>query len=183
MCPWWLAYLFDNPLRRLMQPVEQMVAPYLSPGMTVLDFGCGFGHFSLGMAPVVGPTGQVIAADIQSKMLDIMTDRARKAGLDGVICPHQCGCDGLGVRNQVDFVLAGNVLHETPDPAKTLTELFAVLKPGGRFLLVEPPMHLKQTEFDAEVALATAAGFVHIDSPNNRPMCAVFSKPTDGALT
>jgi len=69
VCPWWVAYLFDNPLRRRIHPPEEILSTYVKKGMTVLDFGCGFGHFALGMAGLVGESGTVIAADIQAKML------------------------------------------------------------------------------------------------------------------
>ena len=38
--------------------------------MTVLDVGCGPGFFTLDMARLVGPSGRVIAADLQEGMLE-----------------------------------------------------------------------------------------------------------------
>jgi SAM-dependent methyltransferase len=74
--------------------------------------------------------------------------------------------------------LACNSLHETPDPATLLAELFALLKPGGRFLLMEPRAHLKAGDFEVEVTLAKEAGFVEVDRPKVlRQMCALMQKP------
>lgn len=70
VCPWWVAYLFDNPLRRMIHPAEKILGAYVTEGMTVLDFGCGFGHYALGMARLTGLSGQVFAVDVQQKMLD-----------------------------------------------------------------------------------------------------------------
>lgn len=178
VCPWWAAYFFDNPLRRMIHPADKILGPYVAEGMTVLDFGCGFGHYALGMARLTGVFGQVFAADVQQKMLDKTMTRAAKAGLEGIIRPLHCDSQGIGVSMEMDFVLASNSLHETPDPAAALAELFAVLKPSGRFLLMEPRAHLKAEAFEAEVTLAKTAGFVETERPAvTRQMCALFQKP------
>ena len=183
VCPWWMAYLFDNFLRRMINPAEKVLGPYVKPGMTVLDFGCGFGHFSLGMARLAGKTGQVVAADLQEKMLAKTMARARRAGLDKIIQPHQCSDHGIGATPTLDFALACNSLHETPDPASTLGELFALLKPGARLLVMEPLGHLKAGEFEAEVALAKKAGFEEIDRPGiTREISVLLEKPASSRL-
>ncbi len=48
VCPWWICYTFDNPLRRLIHDPERLLEPYVKPGMTVVDIGCGMGYFTLG---------------------------------------------------------------------------------------------------------------------------------------
>ncbi|MBS3808804.1 MAG: class I SAM-dependent methyltransferase, partial [Desulfobacterales bacterium] len=70
VCPWWMAYTFDNPIRRMIHPPEKILAGYVGAAMTVLDLGCGFGHFSIGMAKMVKDSGLVIAIDIQARMLE-----------------------------------------------------------------------------------------------------------------
>jgi SAM-dependent methyltransferase len=181
ICPWWVAYFFDNPLRRMIHPANKILGPYVAEGMTVLDFGCGFGHYALGMARLTGAFGQVFAADVQQKMLDKTMARAFKAGLEGIIRPLHCDSHGIGVSMKMDFVLASNSLHETPNPAAVLAELFDALKPSGRFLLMEPCAHLKAQAFVAEVTLAKTAGFVETERPAvTRQMCALFQKPLLG---
>lgn len=178
VCPWWVAYLFDNPLRRLIHPADKVLGPYVTEGMTVLDLGCGFGHYALGMARLTGRSGRVVAADVQQKMLDKTMSRARKAGLAEIVLPHLCDGNGIGLSLQLDFALASNSLHETPDPSGILAELFGLLNPGGQFLLLEPGAHLKSREFEAEVALALQAGFVEIERPQvTRQMCSLLQKP------
>ena len=71
ICPWWLAYTFDNALRRLFQRPEPMLAAYVQTGMTAMDVGCGMGYFSIGMAKMVGSSGKVIAVDVQQRMLKV----------------------------------------------------------------------------------------------------------------
>jgi SAM-dependent methyltransferase len=184
VCPWWVAYFFDNPLRRLIHPADKVLGPYVTPGMTVLDFGCGFGHYALGMARLTGASGRVIAADLQQKMLDKTMNRARNAGLDTIIRPLLCRAGGIGIPLELDFALASNSLHETPDPAVLLAELFKGLKPGGRFLLMEPRAHMKAREFNTEVDLAQSVGFKAGNRPQVlRQWCALLQKPKSGRDT
>ncbi|GEM_PF-6888608 len=69
VCPWWLAYTFDNPLRQLVHNPEKIFSSLIRPGQTVVDIGCGMGYFSLGMAKLVGESGRVISVDLQKEML------------------------------------------------------------------------------------------------------------------
>lgn len=48
----------------------------LKPGMVVCDMGCGNGFYSLTLAEMVGPTGKVLAVDIQPQMLQLLSRRA-----------------------------------------------------------------------------------------------------------
>lgn len=176
VCPWWVAYLFDNPLRRMIHPAGKILGPYVKEGMTVLDFGCGFGHYAIGMARLTGPSGQVLAADIQRKMLDKTMARAAKAGLAASVRPLLCKGEDIGVPFGIDFALASNSIHETPDPNAVLARFFSALKPRGRFLLMEPRSHMKSGEFEAEVALAVSTGFLEEDRPKvSRQMSVLVS--------
>jgi 2-polyprenyl-3-methyl-5-hydroxy-6-metoxy-1,4-benzoquinol methylase len=55
---WWGGYFIDNRLRRLLHDPERLLGPYVTPGMTVLDVGCGMGWFSIPMAKLVGTQGR-----------------------------------------------------------------------------------------------------------------------------
>jgi len=57
VCPWWLAYSFDNPIRNLIHPTRSVLGQHIHEGMTVVDVGCGMGHFSIGMDRLVGHDG------------------------------------------------------------------------------------------------------------------------------
>ena len=59
VCPWWLAYTFDNPLRRLIHNPRDIFSGYVKEGMTVMDVGCGMGYFTLGLAEL-GPGPKII---------------------------------------------------------------------------------------------------------------------------
>ena len=61
VCTWWKAYTFDNPIRKLLHQPHNVLGDYVKADMTVMDVGCGMGHFSIGMAKLVGESGKVIA--------------------------------------------------------------------------------------------------------------------------
>jgi len=147
VCPWWLAYSFDNPLRRIFHDPETLLGGLVREGQTVLDLGCGMGHFSLGMARLVGPGGTVIAADLQEEMLARVAGRARKAGLQDRVRVHLCGSGEIGLEVAVDFALAFWMVHEVPDQGMLLKALYALLKPSGMLLICEPKFHVGAEAF------------------------------------
>ena len=124
VCPWWLAYTFDNRFRRFFHNPEQILGPYTAKGMTVLDVGCGMGFFSIGLARLVGDNGSVVAADLQPQMLKTLKKRAEKAGVSKIIRLHQSQTNQLGVATPVDFVLAFWMVHEVRDPKSFFSEIY-----------------------------------------------------------
>ncbi len=81
ICPWWLGYLLVNPLRRLFENPDKLLAPYLTPGMTVLDMGCAMGFFTVPAARLIGENGRVLAVDLQPKMISALKRRLARRGL------------------------------------------------------------------------------------------------------
>jgi ubiquinone/menaquinone biosynthesis C-methylase UbiE len=165
VCPWWLCYSFDNPLRRIFHKPELLLAPYLKPGMTAVDIGCGMGYFTLGLAKLAGPEGRVIAVDLQQQMLDALERRARKAGVADRIVLHRCRPESLGVEAPADFALAFWMAHEVPDKPRFFGEIFALLKTGGRLLLAEPKFHVTLKSFERTLAVCREAGFRALEEP------------------
>ena len=158
VCPWWLAYTFDNPVRRLLHNPERILGGLVKEGDTVLDIGCGMGHFSIGIAKLVGPNGRVISVDLQPEMLDRVRLRAEQQGLQDRIQLHRCQSNSLGVDEPVDFALAFWMVHEVPNRVTFLAEVRGLLKPEARFLVVEPKIHVSAADFQKTVDLARAVG-------------------------
>ena len=167
VCPWWIGYLLVSPLRRWMQNPDELIAPYITPGMTVLEPGPGMGFFTLPLAKRVG-SGRVIAVDIQEKMLNALRRRATKAGLVQRIETRLAQSDSLGVddlKGTVDFVLAVAVVHEMRSAEGFFREAAAALAPGGRLLLAEPAGHVKPAKFNQELDFASRAGLSVLGRP------------------
>jgi len=158
VCPWWLAYTFDNPIRRLIHNPKNIFGQHVKKGMTVMDIGCGMGYFTLALAEMVGDCGRVVAVDVQQKMLDIMLKRAARKGLAARIIPHLCEPESLGVTTPADFILAFWMIHEVADPANFFLEIMTVLKHSAKLLYAEPALHVSEEKYNAILALAEKAG-------------------------
>jgi len=158
VCPWWFAYTFDNPLRRLIHNPEKMLNKFIKEGDTVVDIGCGMGYFSIGMAKLVGEKGRVLSVDLQEKMLERVRHRAQQKGLLSRITLHKCSSDKLGVNEQADFALGFWMVHEVRNKNIFFNEIVTLLKPGAHFLLVEPRIHVKEDYFRKIVDVAAKAG-------------------------
>lgn len=165
VCPWWIAYTFDNPLRRLFHDTEKVFAPYLDKGMTAVDIGCGMGYFSIGMAKIVGETGKIISVDIQQQMLDTLIKRAQKEDVDHCISTILCDENDIGVNEKVDFALAFWMVHETPDESHLFQQLYSILHSSGKLLLAEPKIHVTSNAFKKTIEAAQKVGFRLIDRP------------------
>ena len=179
VCPWWLGYLLVSPLRRLVQDPRKVLAPYVHEGMTVLEPGPGMGFFTVELARLVGPSGRVVALDIQPRMLAGLRRRVARAGLlqrldARLVSPGTLGLADLN--NAVDFTLAVNVIHELPAVEAFFTEVAKASKPGAGLLFAEPAGHVAAPVFEAELQAAILAGFQLAGRPTIRRSHAAFLK-------
>lgn len=166
--PWWKGFKLLNPKRAARHPAAAILSPYLRSGMIVADIGCGMGYFSIPLARLVGKEGRVHCIDLQKPMLAALSWRAAVRGLGKRISTRKCSPDSLDVADlsgAVDFALAFNVAHETPEGHPFLSELAAILKPGGRALLCEPTFRVTEQEFAALLGNAERSGFTTESGP------------------
>ena len=178
-CPWWFAYTFDNPIRKLIHNPQQVLWGLVEKGQTVLDLGCGMGCFSIAMAKMVGVSGRVISADLQQQMLDILLKRAKKAGVQSRIFTHKCEPDRIGINEPFDFALLFWMAHEIPDKVAFLKEVALILKPQAKLLIVEPKIHVSHSGFEEIVKAGHEAGLKVEFKPTIRfSRAVVFSKPS-----
>jgi ubiquinone/menaquinone biosynthesis C-methylase UbiE len=158
-CPWWLTWTFDNPLRRLVHDPHKLLDPYVVPGSRVADIGCGMGYFTVALAELAGPAGEVQAVDLQPRQLRAAEKRCRRAGVADRVRFVEATAASLRLTGPVDFVLAFWMVHEVGDRAGLFEQLRAVTEPGARVLVAEPMFHVPRTQVEAELALAAAHGF------------------------
>jgi SAM-dependent methyltransferase len=177
-CPWWVAWTFDNPLRRLAHDPGAILGGLVHPGDTVVDVGCGRGFFTLALAELVGPGGTVIAADVQPEMLRRTRRRAERRGLGDRIRYHRCAPDRLGIEGEADLVLAFWMVHEVSDPEAFLAEVRALLRPTGRLLIAEPRGHVSEASFGRTVQRVREVGFETHPGPPVRFSRSVLCTPS-----
>ncbi len=136
--PAFVAARLNNPIRRALQPPEQVVeASGIRPGMTVLELGPGPGTFTLEAARRVGPDGRVIAVDVEARMISILQRAVAAAELSNVEA-HVADAYRLPVPDaSVDLAFMVTVLAEIPDRQRALAELKRVLKPEGNLSVTE----------------------------------------------
>ena len=173
-----MGHFIDNPIRRLIHDPLKILSPYVCPGMTALDIGCGMGMFSLGLARLVGEKGKVVSLDLQERMIRAVDRRAARASLSDRIEACVCRIDCLPIDDlagRIDFALAFYMIHEVPDMPAFIREVHGVLAPGGRFLIAEPRAHVSEELFGETLRALEDAGFSIEGNPRIRFSRAVLA--------
>ncbi len=170
VCPHYLSFLLDNGLRRMMQKPENIVGEYIGEGDTAVDLGCGPGFFTIAMAEMVGRSGKVFAVDLQERMLETVRKKALRAGLEERIIFHKTGEGKIGLERNLkaDFILAYYMVHETGDYVSFLEEVKMFLKPGGKFLIVEPSFHVSMKKYGKLLSDVEKIGFTVLGKPEGK---------------
>jgi ubiquinone/menaquinone biosynthesis C-methylase UbiE len=110
----------------------------IEPGETVLDIGCGAGMDLLLAAQRTGSTGRVIGVDMTPAMIERATRAALKAGLWEYIEVRRGCAEELPVETEsVNVVISNGVLNLSPDKVRAFSEIYRVLKLGGRLYLAD----------------------------------------------
>ncbi|HEX6133127.1 MAG TPA: methyltransferase domain-containing protein [Longimicrobiales bacterium] len=175
--PWWVAYTFDNPLRRLVHDPARILNGLLKRGDTAVDIGCGLGFFTVAMAKLVGAGGRVIAVDIRSEMLERTRRRVERRGLADRVTLHQVEPDRLNITGPVDFALAFWMVHEAPDRRALLSQVRSILRPTGHLLIAEPKGHVGPRLFEKITTLARDVGFGVREGPHVRLSRSIVCSP------
>ena len=96
----------------------------------VVEFGCGYGTFTIPAAKIV--SGTVFAFDIDPEMIAATRQRANCEGLCNVVAEvRDFMSHGTGIASQTaDFVMLFNILH-IEHPLELLMEAKRILRTGG----------------------------------------------------
>jgi ubiquinone/menaquinone biosynthesis C-methylase UbiE len=156
----------DNWLRRLLQNPKKLLAPFLFPEMSMVDFGCGPGFFTLAASEMVGQKGKVFAVDVQEAMLDIVQKKlaskqySLQAKLKNIFTIKTNGVQ-FKISDPVDLVWAFYMVHETGDLEGFFKQAKEILKPDGKLVIFEPKFHVSKKKFSESVAAAKNEGFIY----------------------
>jgi len=133
----------------------------------VVDFGCGYGTFSIAAARRV--RGTVFALDIDAAMLESARASAARRDIRNIHFQlRDFSSEGTGLTNgSVDYALLFNILHGE-EPVDLLREAHRVLRGGGRLGIIHwnrdpetprgPPMSMRPRPNDC-LRWAKTAGF------------------------
>lgn len=122
----------------------------------VLDLCCGTGDLALRLVRQASHTTAVVGADFSAPMLEVARARAGSAGLDGRLPFVLADAGDLpfpdGHFDEIGIAFAfRNLTWRNPRRERHLAEVRRVLRPGGRFVIIE----------SSQPAAATARKVVH----------------------
>jgi ubiquinone/menaquinone biosynthesis C-methylase UbiE len=131
-------HIFEDPNRdKNLQIDRVMDILHITPGKTVADIGAGGGWFTLRAAKRVGPSGHVLAEDINPKAIPFIRDRMQKEHISNVETILGTPDDPNLPADSLDAALMLKVYHEIAHPAVVLAHLRTALKPGARFGIID----------------------------------------------
>jgi len=133
----YLRHLEDPARDEWQKPGQVVEALGLQPGWTVADIGAGSGYFALRFAPVVGAEGEVLAVDIDPKLLEHVSKRAGEQGFFNVH-PIQGAPDNPRLAPQsVNVFFLCDVIHHIEKRQDYYKHMARALRPGGRVAVVD----------------------------------------------
>jgi ubiquinone/menaquinone biosynthesis C-methylase UbiE len=123
--------LNDLPRKRRIWKVicRNFLQKHVGPDAVVLDLACGYGEFINAIRASVKHAADLNPESLRHLEPEVTFQAASAEHLDGI-------ADGT-----IDVVFASNFLEHLPDKAAlsaVFNEVFRVLKPGGRFMVLSP---------------------------------------------
>ncbi|MBT5319571.1 MAG: methyltransferase domain-containing protein [Chloroflexi bacterium] len=131
--------------------------PHLSPGMRLLDAGCGPGSITRGLANYVAP-GDVTGIDSDAARIETALGILALEESDNLSYEVADVTDLPFENGQFDAVFANGLIEHLPFPGDGISELMRVLKPGGIIGLRSPDwdvalLHPDNTDLRDSIAL------------------------------
>jgi ubiquinone/menaquinone biosynthesis C-methylase UbiE len=133
--------------------IEKRVARFgIQPGMTVVDYGCGPGRYTIFYSRLADRQGKVYAVDIHEMAIDLVRQKMEKYGLNNVEAVLAKGY-GSGLPDGVaDMVTALDMFFLIHDQKAFLAELKRIAKPSG--VLIIDDGHQPRSATKAQIAAA-----------------------------
>jgi len=128
----------ERPEREEEEHTSQLVQQlHLRAGDVVADIGAGSGYLSRRLAREVGPSGKVLAEDIQPEMIGLLTNKMAELRITNVLPVLGTVTDPKLPPGSVDMVVMVDVYHEFDFPYEMMQAICRALKANGRVAFVE----------------------------------------------
>jgi len=102
----------------------------IGPGQRLLDLGSGVGDVAILAARLVGPSGEVLGIERDSRAIARAEIRVAAAGLRNV-CFTQCDVSQIESDKPFDAAVGRFILQFIPDPVAVLRSVSQFIRPGG----------------------------------------------------
>jgi ubiquinone/menaquinone biosynthesis C-methylase UbiE len=118
----------------------------IGEGMTIVDYGCGPGRYTMRFSKLVGKQGKVYAADIHELAIAAVKEKITRNGLANVEPVLVKGYDS-GIPDHVaDMVCAIDMFFGVKEPTKFLGELKRIIKPEGVLIIDDGHQSRQETK-------------------------------------
>ena len=117
----------------------------LRAGMTVVDYGCGPGRYTIPVARLVSPKGKVFAVDIHPLAIKIIKEKAARESLTNIE-PVLVDSYDTGIQSSsIDLILLLDTLPLIKDYNALLGEIYRLLKPNGLMFISHVRIKMSRT--------------------------------------
>ena len=119
-------------ISRIMRPttLDLLRRAGVGRGMRCLEVACGGGDVACDLAEMVGPSGQVVATDIDRPQLEIARHEAEAKGIANIEFRYS-DISAEIIEDAFDLIHARFILTHLADPAAAVRKMRAALKSGG----------------------------------------------------
>lgn len=124
-------------LKDLVYPtIDKRVTAFgIHAGMTVVDYGCGPGRYTIRFAKLVDRGGNVYALDVQPLAIEAVKRQMAAHALDNIVPVLAKGYD-TGLPDRIaDMVCALDMFFALREPSTFLREVHRITKPEGVLIL------------------------------------------------
>ena len=115
-------------------PKQTLATLGLKPGLSVLDLGCGYGHFTIPAARLVAPA-PVVGIEIERGILEEARHNASALTNCSWLNENLLTLRSLSL-DKFDFVMMHSTFHGLKDPIKLVQDVTTLLNPGGFFSVI-----------------------------------------------
>ncbi len=118
----------------------------LAEGMTVVDYGCGPGRYTVRFSKLVGDKGEVYAVDIQELAIEALREKMERYNLRNVKPVLAKGYHSGLPDHIADRVTAIDIFHGVTEPATFLEEIHRITKKDGLLIIDDGHQPRKTTK-------------------------------------